>query len=87
MNLFHISLSICILVPYISNDGTGPGEDIKKSGTNKIDDVTRINVLSFDRGGSRGVMEMFILRDLMNMATILKNDPEKFIYPTQQRGL
>ena len=71
----------CVYVLYISNDGTAPGKNIKKSGTSKVNDETRINVLSFDGGGSRGVMEIFILKDVMNMATILKNDLDRFIFP------
>ena len=71
----------CVYVLYISNDGTAPGKNIKKSGTSKVNDETLINVLSFDGGGSRGVMEIFILKDVMNMATILKNELDRFIFP------
>ena len=35
-----------------------------------------VNILSFDGGGTRGVMEVFILRDIMRMATFLRDDPE-----------
>ena len=36
-----------------------------------------INILSFDGGGTRGVMEVFILDDIMKMATMLRNSPKK----------
>ena len=39
------------------------------------------DVLSFDGGGTKGVMEAVIMKDIMNMATILIKDPksiEKF---------
>ena len=36
-----------------------------------------INILSFDGGGTRGVMEVFILKDVMQMATILRDFPKK----------
>ena len=35
-----------------------------------------VNILSFDGGGTRGVMEVFILRDIMRMATFLRDDQE-----------
>lgn len=35
-----------------------------------------VNVLSFDGGGTLGVMEMVILQDIMNTATLLKEDPK-----------
>ena len=36
-----------------------------------------INILSFDGGGTRGVMEVFILNDIMQMATMLRDNPRK----------
>ena len=38
----------------------------------------KINVLAFDGGGSRGVMEIMILDDIMRLYTIFKEQPEKF---------
>ena len=35
------------------------------------------NVLSFDGGGSLGIMEAVILQDLMNMTTALRDHPQK----------
>ena len=37
------------------------------------------DILSLDGGGSRGVMELVILRDVMNTVTLLKDDPKLFI--------
>ena len=34
------------------------------------------NVLSIDGGGSKGVMEVIILQDVMNMVTLLKRNPQ-----------
>ena len=38
----------------------------------------KINVLAFDGGGSRGVMEIMILDDIMRLYTIFKEQPEIF---------
>ena len=38
--------------------------------------VKDINVLSFDGGGSKGVMEAIILEDIMNTATLLVKEPK-----------
>ena len=38
--------------------------------------TTMINVLSFDGGGSRGVMEVMILDDFMRLVTMMKNNPD-----------
>ena len=35
-----------------------------------------LNILSFDGGGTLGVMEMVILEDIMNAATLLKTNPK-----------
>ena len=35
------------------------------------------DVLSFDGGGTKGVMEVVIVKDIMNMATLLIRNPEK----------
>ena len=35
-----------------------------------------INVLSFDGGGSRGIMEVMILDDFMRLVTLMKNNPD-----------
>ena len=35
------------------------------------------DVLSFDGGGTKGVMEAVIVKDIMNMATLLIRNPEK----------
>ena len=37
------------------------------------------DILSFDGGGSKGVMEMVILQDVMNTVTLLTRDPEKVL--------
>ena len=37
---------------------------------------TMINVLSFDGGGSRGIMEVMILDDFMRLVTMMKNNPD-----------
>ena len=37
------------------------------------------DILSLDGGGSRGVMELVILRDVMKTVTLLKDDPSLFI--------
>lgn len=37
------------------------------------------DVLSFDGGGSKGVMEVIILKDVMNAVTILKQDPKQVL--------
>ena len=39
-------------------------------------DAKKCNVLSFDGGGSRGLMEAMIIDDIMKMATLMKNCPE-----------
>ena len=36
-----------------------------------------INILSFDGGGSRGVMEVMILDDFMRLATLMKPSKEE----------
>ena len=33
------------------------------------------DILSFDGGGAKGIMEVVILKDLMNTVTLLKQDP------------
>ena len=38
--------------------------------------VKDINVLSFDGGGSKGVMEAIILEDIMNTTTLLVKEPK-----------
>ena len=35
-----------------------------------------LNILSFDGGGSLGVMEMIILQDIMNTASLLEANPK-----------
>ena len=35
-----------------------------------------LNILSFDGGGALGVMEIIILQDIMNTATLLKTNPK-----------
>ena len=35
------------------------------------------DVLSFDGGGTKGVMEAVIVKDILNMATLLIRNPEK----------
>ena len=37
----------------------------------------KCNVLSFDGGGSRGLMEAIIIDDIMKMATLMKNHPKE----------
>ena len=38
----------------------------------------RLNLLGFDGGGSRGVMEAMILDDLMRLVTKMTKDPARF---------
>ena len=38
------------------------------------------DILSFDGGGSKGAMEVVILKDVMNTVTLLKHDPS-LIFP------
>ena len=45
----------------------------------KNPDKSKINVLAFDGGGSRGVMEIMILDDVMRLYTIFKEQPERFV--------
>ena len=45
--------------------------------TNKIQCQKAINVLAFDGGGSRGIMEAMIADDLMRMFTLMYKDPLK----------
>ena len=37
------------------------------------------DILSFDGGGSKGVMEVVILKDIMNLATLIQEDPSKIM--------
>ena len=46
----------------------------------KPEDRKEIHVLSLDGGGSRGIMESIMLGHIMNLATIMKENPEE-IYP------
>ena len=39
--------------------------------------MTEFDILSFDGGGSKGVMEMVLLQDVMNMVTLLTQNPDK----------
>ena len=45
--------------------------------TNKFQCQKAINVLAFDGGGSRGIMEAMIADDLMRMFTLMYKDPLK----------
>ncbi|XP_046840321.1 uncharacterized protein LOC124434463 [Xenia sp. Carnegie-2017] len=40
----------------------------------------KINILSFDGGGSRGVMELKILDDVLRLTTIVLNSPKKIYF-------
>lgn len=40
----------------------------------------KINILSFDGGGSRGVMELKILDDVLPLTTIVLKNPETVDY-------
>ena len=44
--------------------------------TKEMETKNYVNILSFDGGGTRGVMEVFILKDIMRMATLLRDEPE-----------
>ena len=48
----------------------------RKKCKNKDEDRT-YNILTFDSGGCLGILEAYMLQDLMNMATILKDSPNK----------
>ena len=41
--------------------------------------MREFDILSFDGGGSKGVMEMVILQDVMNTVTLLTRNPEKVL--------
>ena len=45
-----------------------------------------VDILSFDGGGSRGIMEVSILSDVMRLATIVWCDPEKLSYLTENNA-
>ena len=58
----------------ISGSSAGGGDcDNEQSSINTKS--KRINVLSFDGGGSRGIMEAMILDDLMRLITLMKRNP------------
>ena len=42
-----------------------------------MEDLKEIHVLSLDGGGSRGIMESIMLGHIMNLATIMKDNPGK----------
>ena len=46
----------------------------------KPEDLKEIHVLSLDGGGSRGIMESIMLGHIMNLATIMKENPEEIRY-------
>ena len=39
--------------------------------------MREFDILSFDGGGSKGVMEMVLLQDVMNTVTLLTQNPDK----------
>ena len=43
-----------------------------------MEDLKEIHVLSLDGGGSRGIMESIMLGHIMNLATIMKDNPGQF---------
>ena len=45
--------------------------------------MEQVDILSFDGGGSRGVMEVAILQDVMRLATILWQNPTSLKYLTE----
>ena len=45
--------------------------------TNEFKPKKAINVLAFDGGGSRGIMEAMIADDLMRIVTLMHEDPKK----------
>ena len=45
----------------------------------KPEDLKEIHVLSLDGGGSRGIMESIMLGHIMNLATIMKENPEEIL--------
>ncbi|XP_046840613.1 uncharacterized protein LOC124434762 [Xenia sp. Carnegie-2017] len=53
--------------------------NLKRDSTEK-----KINILSFDGGGSRGVMEIKILDDVLRLATIVLRNPETLNYLTNK---
>ena len=48
--------------------------------TTKSNQIKNVDILSFDGGGSRGIMEVSIMSDVMRLATILWRNPEKLTY-------
>ena len=51
--------------------------DIDSSTINQSKSKKSINVLAFDGGGSRGIMEVMIADDLMRMFTLMYTEPLK----------
>ena len=47
--------------------------------------MEQVDILSFDGGGSRGIMEVAILQDVMRLATILWQDPTSLKYLTEDK--
>ena len=48
--------------------------------TEKSNQIQNVDILSFDGGGSRGIMEVSIMSDVMRLATILWQNPEQLTY-------
>jgi hypothetical protein len=55
----------------------GEGEGKKDDEDAPLTFATTFDQLSFDGGGTRGTMEVYMLRDVMNLVTIIARNPEK----------
>ena len=51
------------------------------------DQPRNVNILSFDGGGSRGILEVAILSDVMRLTTILWRNPEMLTYLADVKDL
>ena len=74
LSFCHIAFFVGITTAY-GETNIFNGNDVCP--TNKFKSKKAINVLAFDGGGSRGIMEAMIADDLMRMFTLMYKDPSK----------
>ena len=60
-----------------------PFSDLSMASNRAPKKFQHVDILSFDGGGSRGIMEVSILSDVMRLATILWQEPETLSYLTE----
>ena len=60
-----------------------PFSDLSMDSNSAPHKFQHVDILSFDGGGSRGIMEVSILSDVMRLATILWQEPETLSYLTE----